>query len=336
MEFLALDHTPDDFQQPLTLDQIRAVTSRAFGARAHIEAIRELSGGEYNTIYRLALAGGDPVILRVAPSPARWAPWHEELLMRREQTVQPYFAALGPLLPRTLLVDFTRDLLDRDYLFQTCMPGEQWKTIAHRLTPEDGAVLWRELAHITQRIHSVTGEAFGHPYPGRCFPTWGFTILDWLERALRDIERFQLESAGTRAILAHARARMRLLDGITSPQLLHGDLWPFNVLVASSETGWHITAVLDYDRAAWGDPFADWTFHLLPRRATPAVRALFWEEYGKPEETPGARFRELIYDGMHVSNVLVEGGRRRDADLVAKARAGLARVVAGLGELRMR
>ncbi len=108
------------------------------------------------------------------------------------------------------------------------------------------------------------------------------------------------------------------------------------MLIAPSETGWHITAVLDYDRAGWGDPFADWTFHLLPRRATPEVRALFWEEYGKPEETAGARFRELIYEGLHASNVLAEGGRQRDTDLIAKARTVLSRVVAGLRELRLR
>ena len=255
--------------------------------------------------------------------------------MRREQTIQPYFAALGPLLPRTLLVDFTRELLDRDYLFQTHMPGEPWKAVAHRLTPEDEAALWHELARIARRIHSVTGEEFGLPHPGPRFATWSLTILDWLERALRDIARFQLETDDTRAILTCARVHAHLLDEITRPRLLHGDLWTFNVLVAPSESGWHITAVLDYDRAAWGDPFADWTFHVLPRRATPEAREIFWEEYGKPEETASTRFRELVYDGLHASNVLADGGRRRDTELVTKARAALARVVAGMRELRL-
>lgn len=56
--------------------------------------------------------------------------------------------------------------------------------------------------------------------------------------------------------------------------------------------------MLDYDRASWGDPLADWTFHLLPRRAAPNVRALFWQEYGIPEQTARARFRALVYEGM--------------------------------------
>lgn len=333
MEFLSLQHAPDDFQQPLTADQVRAVIARAFGPAAQIESARELGGGEYNTIYRIALAGRDPVILRVAPNPTQWVPWHEEQLLRHEHTIQPYFAALGPLLPRTLFVDFTRDLIDREYLFQTCLPGERWSAVAGTLSPDEEAPLWRELARIVKAIHSVEGDAFGHPYPGSQFSTWSACVLDWLERVRRDIEHVGLDAAEVHALLACARANSAALDEITRPHLLHGDLWTFNVLVAPDDTGWHITAVLDYDRASWGDPYADWTFHLLPRRTTPEVRAIFWEEYGQLEQTANVRFRDLVYEGMHAGNVLADAGRRGNDQLLATALGMLRRVVDNLRTL---
>jgi len=62
------------------------------------------------------------------------------------------------------------------------------------------------------------------------------------------------------------RFNTSLLDEIQTPHLLHGDLWTFNLLV---ERGVHapvITGVLDFDRAWWGDPSADWIMFLLAIR----------------------------------------------------------------------
>ena len=331
MEFLPLVHAPDDARQPLMVRQIREVTARAFGPAAQIESAHELGGGEYNTVYRIVLAGHEPVILRAAPSPARSAPWHEELLMRREHTIHPYFAALGSRLPKTLFVDFTHDVMDRDYLFQTCLPGKQWSALSSTLTPEEEAPLWRELARLAKTINNVAGDVFGHPHPGRQFATWSLTMLDWLERVVHDIERAGLSAAEVRAILDRAHAATVVLDEITRPHLLHGDLWTFNVLIARDESGWRITAMLDCDRASWGDPLADWTFHLLPRRASPEALAIFWDEYGHPRETATSRFRDLVYEGMHAGNVLADCGRRGDVRVAEKARAVLERVA---GELR--
>lgn len=333
MEFLSLPRASGDFQEPLTEEHIRNVTARAFGTGVRVESARELPGGEYNTLYRIELAGHEPMVLRVAPNPARWVPWHEEQLLRREHSIQPYFAPLGPLLPRTLFVDFTHEVIGRDYLFQTWMPGEQWRDIAQALSPEEEAPLWRELARAAKTIHAVEGSDFGEPYPGRRYPTWSACVLDSLKRTLRDIEHVSLAGSELSQILSLATAYTAALDEITRPHLLHGDLWTFNVLIARGEAGWHITAVLDYDRATWGDPLADWTFHLLPRRATPEAQAIFWEEYGTPLESMSARVRALIYEGLHAGNVLADAGRRHDAELAGIARGILRRVVNELSAL---
>jgi hypothetical protein len=63
---------------------------RAFG-RTDIAAAAELAGGLYNTTYRVQPTGQPPVILRVAPRPARQSRV-ERALMRNEHAALPWFA----------------------------------------------------------------------------------------------------------------------------------------------------------------------------------------------------------------------------------------------------
>lgn len=334
MEFDVIERGPGDIRQSLAPAEIQAACERAFGPGVPVESVRELGGGEFNSVYRIGLTGRAPVVLRVAPPPGHDLAWHEADLMRHEHAIRPYLAPIASLLPITLAIDFTHQVLGRDYLFQSFMPGERWKDVADQLSPEEEESLWRQLARVATSIHCVRGWVFGHPDPGRQFPTWSATMLDWLARSLADAERAGLDAADIRALRDIAQARADLLDEITVPRLLHGDLWPFNILIQRGAGGAHISAVLDADRVSWGDPLADWTFHLLPRRATERMRAVFWDEYGWPETTLGARFRAQVYAGLHVSNVLSEVRRRGRADLEPGVQSELRETVVRLRAIR--
>ncbi|HEX5159021.1 MAG TPA: aminoglycoside phosphotransferase family protein [Ktedonobacterales bacterium] len=318
MEFEVIERGPGDLRQSLTPADVQAACRCAFGPDVAVMSVRELGGGEFNSVYCIALAGRAPVVLRVAPPPGRARAWHEQDLMRHEHTIRPYFAPIASLLPVTLAIDFTHQVLDRDYLFQSFMPGERWKDIASQLTPAEEERLWRQLAQVARSIHDVQGETFGHPHPGRQFSTWSATILDWMRRSLADAQRAGLDASILRELQElydFTQAHADLVDEVTVPRLLHGDLWPMNILIERGVAGVHISAVLDSDRVSWGDPLADWTFYLLPRRASARVQAIFWDEYGRPDTTRGARFRAHVYEGLHLGNVLSEVRRRGRTDL---------------------
>jgi aminoglycoside phosphotransferase (APT) family kinase protein len=323
VEFDVIERGPGDLRQSLTPADVQAACRCAFGPDVAVASVRELGGGEFNTVYRIALAERAPVVLRVAPPPGHEFAWHEQDLMRHEHAIRPYFAPIASLLPRTLAIDFTHQVLDRDYLFQSFMPGERWKDVAGQLTPQEEKSLWRQLAQVVRSIHGVRGETFGHPHPGRQFPTWSATILDWMRRSLADAERAGLDVGTLRELHDLIPAHADFLDEVTVPRLLHGDLWPMNILIERGVASVHISAVLDCDRVSWGDPLADWTFYLLPRRASERVQAIFWDEYGRPDTTLGARIRARTYEGLHLANVLSEVQRRGRTDLVPDVQAEL-------------
>ena len=340
MEFTSITRDPGDIRQALTPDEVQEACERAFGPDIVVESAHEMSGGEFNSIYLVRMAGRAPVILRVAPPPGRHLAWHETDLMRHEHAIRPYLAPIAPLMPTTLMMDFTHLALPRDYLFQSVMPGERWRDVADRLAPRDEERLWRGLAGIARAIHGVRGEAFGHPDPRRQFSSWSATIQDWLARSLVDAQHTGVETEDIQRLCELAEKRADLLDEVTIPRLLHGDLWPVNILVErgesgeSEKSGARISAVLDSDRVAWGDPLADWTFYLLPRGTTARVQAIFWDEYGAPATTLGARFRANVYEGLNISNVLSDFRRRGRIDLEPRSREELRAVVAALQAMR--
>jgi aminoglycoside phosphotransferase (APT) family kinase protein len=281
MDVQLIKRDPHALQQPVSVDTIQALCVRAFGSQTVIQSIRELGTGSINNTYLLSIHGLPPLILRVAPPlnhPQAFL--HEDLLLRQEYQMQPFFAPVASLIPQTVVADFTHQLLDRDYLFQTYIRGTPWSELHDRLTTEQQTALYRQLGTITRQIHEVIGQAFGAG--GASFPTWSETIINGLERVVAIQEQYQLDSRDVRIVLAITKTRAYILDAITQPHLLHGDLWHQNLLVDWISDTPHIVGVLDTGFSSWGDLPFDWTLirlSLMP----PKESVSFWETYAGSE-----------------------------------------------------
>jgi aminoglycoside phosphotransferase (APT) family kinase protein len=306
---------------------------RGFGTSIQLESIQQLGGGTFNTAYLITFVGPLKVILRVAPPQTADTAWEDALLMRSEHAMQPYFAPIAALMPKTLLVDFTHQLMDRDYIFQSFIEGERWDNAWDELKPEENDILWDQFGAIVKQIHEVRGERFGLPRPSFQFERWSQAVLDRLERTLQAAKDLGLNVTDLAGIPDMVRAHPEQLDEIQTPRLLHGDLWAFNLLIARRESGPAIVGVLDADRAWWGDPMADWTMFILAHAEPEAGHAHFWRAYGAREETRGAKFRKTVYDGMHAATALVYSVRTRDEGTVQRAYGTLREVAQALPAL---
>ncbi|HTN82509.1 MAG TPA: aminoglycoside phosphotransferase family protein, partial [Sorangium sp.] len=306
MELITLERGPSAAARSLTADQIVALCRRAFGERVVVTSAQEMGGGTFNTTYLVAL-DEQQVILRVAPPPGAALSWDEAALMRREIHIQPFFAALAARMPRTIAADFTHQLVDRDYMFQTFLPGERWDHVVDALSPEEAGALWEQFGRVTRIIHDTVGSAFGGPHPAPEFPSWSQAVLYRLERSLETMSELGLEVADMTAALDVVRAHKAVLDEIREPRLMHGDLWLFNLLIERGPPGASIVGVIDADRAFWGDPMADWTMFVLSKSASPDTRPLydrFWQAYGRPAPTRASAFRAVVYEAMNVGIAL--------------------------------
>jgi len=332
ISFSEVERDAQAFQQSVSLKHIQTVCREAFGHSTRIVSVTEMDDGQFNNTYVIYLEDRRPVILRVAPSPERCIFWHEQELMRREVVMQYCLSPLASLLQAVLVADFTHRIIERDYLFKTYVPGVLWSKIERDFSEEEHNSLWREFGRLVKEISRIQGETFGVVAGGPKFSRWSLAILDWLERTTGDAQSMYMDTSRLERLLTIVRENTHFLDEVTTPRLLHGDLWTFNLLVERKESGPSIVAVLDADRGSWGDPLADWTFFLLGR-ASKREQALFWEVYGRPEQTQAVQFRAHVYRGLHNGKILSVAKRDGNERAVGKAYDALTNVVTVLQQL---
>lgn len=316
MRFESITRAEGAFQQSLTAERVVAVCRRGFGRAP--EAAVELGGGTFNTTYRVDF-GDESVILRVAPA---WSYRIEREFMRHEHASLPFFAPIAALMPRTLFVDFTHDVVPRDYTFQTMLGGVSGHEGFRALTDKPG--FFRQLGEIVRTVHGVRGDRFGRP-AGPTFPTWSDAVLSTVDDTVADLRDAGLDDADVREVAALAAKNSAVLDEIAEPRLLHGDLWIPNVRLA----GERIVGVFDHDRASWGDPAADWSIYEANHRPG-TDRDAFWDTYGRPAESPAAAWRAALYRAIHIGAIRIERHRLGRTENIAASYEGMAQVLTEL------
>lgn len=305
MKFRPIERAAQAFQQSVSAEEIEAICSRVFGGASVVSAV-ELGAGMYNNVYRLVLHGrAEPVVLRVAPPPERQlrSEWQ---LMRNEFASMPWLAVIAPLMPRVIAADWSHEVIGRDWMIQSHLEGvaAPERLRAYPRTRWPG--FFRQMGAIARSVHDVRGTRFG-PVGGPAYETWSEAVITSLEDIAADLDGAGLDAADLRKAAAAAARGRAVLDEVTQPRLLPGDLWTVNVILDADSAEPTITGVLDLDRTWWGDPAADWTIRMA--LAKQDERLAFWESYGELDCSAAAVWRSLVYEVRHLGAVRLERHR---------------------------
>jgi aminoglycoside phosphotransferase (APT) family kinase protein len=231
------------------LDRILAAAGRPPGA---IRSYTRLGDANYNTAYRIRLTDGTGLVLKIAPDPGVPALAYERDIMRTEELFYRAAAAAVPV-PAVVRADFSRHLIGNDYLLMSELPGASWAAQRERITGPDRDRLRGRLGAVTAALHGVTGRSFGYPQD-KPFPTWRAAFTGMVDALCADALRFDVplpEPVGR--VRAAVARHLYLLDEVTTPALVHFDLWAGNILVHDGR----LTGLVDGERAFWGDPLAE-------------------------------------------------------------------------------
>ncbi|WP_262316888.1 phosphotransferase family protein [Lacticaseibacillus parakribbianus] len=281
---------PSRIYQELTPPQLTALIRRHFpGATGYRVAVAH--GGLFNTTYRLTLATGAAYILRIGPV-------HRELLLPFEHGLMAADAQVADLLaqhgvPGSQVVAWSpRDAaLDRAYMLTRCLPGVTLNDPA--VTPSERLALYRQLGATMAAFHAITAPRFGRlAEPDRRFATWsGWVEAEFATTLALLVHHALLTPAQAAHVQAWVAATRPALDAITTPHLVHADLWEGNVLVSLDHR--RLVAIIDCDRGLFGDPALDFAI-------SPTTPAEFYEGYGRrPAPDAAATTRDTVYRALY-------------------------------------
>ena len=217
----------------------------------------ESTGGNFNTCYIVSTDKGQRVVLRLAPASDSVIYRHEIQLLRREATLLDLLPSQWYSVPKVLYRDFTNSTMQRDIVIHTYLTGKLWSNSSKLSLLKHEVRLWEEILSIADYLKDNRAPKFGFPPPAKGFTRWSEAVRDLFEGLLSDLSRHNLLFDKAASLCEIVDEAAPALAEITVPRLVHGDLWPKNVLLSNVRIP-HITGILDWERSYWGDPLSSW------------------------------------------------------------------------------
>ncbi|GII27901.1 phosphotransferase family protein [Planotetraspora mira] len=295
----------------LSAAELDALVRGALGTG--VRSSEELADGFANAVWRLDLEDGRQVVLKVGPPPGLRLLTYERHLLRTEAMVYRLAEPAGLPLPSLLHAAFDDPVLGGDHLILSALDGVPWNQAS--LSPAEEAPLRHELGRHLARLHTIPGTGvFGYPFAGLTGPSWREAFLVIVGALLGDAVHYGTRlPAPVEEIAALITAAAPTLDEVVTPSLVHFDIWPGNVFLTGEGRDRRIQALIDHERAFWGDPLADFitpTIFEEIREDDPLVTG-YREAGGTLLITPGAEVRADLYRAYLYLILLVENGPRQ-------------------------
>ncbi len=229
---------------------------------ARVREVKELGGGMFNAAYLLSGSGmpEEGLVLKVGPASGTKTLTYEKDIMKTEVEVYGLLEGRDISTPKVYAADFSGEVIPGDYFFMQRLPGQTWHDAKKHIPAADKRTLMHSFGRCNAAVHSVPGEWFGYVKREERFQfdSWGaaFTAMvgDILADGRADSIKLPYE-----AIEAALRKHRSLLDEVKAPSLVGFDMWPGNVFVAPQNGRYAITGVVDFERAFYGDTYADFT-----------------------------------------------------------------------------
>jgi len=222
----------------------------------------ELTGGMFNAAY-LVTGDGMPeetLVLKVGPAHGVKTLTYEKEIMRTEVEVYRLLENLDIPTPKVYAVDFTGEVIPGDCFFMQRLAGRTWHSTKNEIPPQAKPALMHEFGRCNAAVHKVSGGWFGYIKEDERFhfDGWGAAFSSMMGDILADgrIGKISLPYEAVEAAVGKHRS---LLDEVKEPTLVSFDMWPGNVFVDRKNGRYTISGAVDFERAFYGDPYADFT-----------------------------------------------------------------------------
>ncbi|MCA0294877.1 MAG: aminoglycoside phosphotransferase family protein [Actinobacteria bacterium] len=290
-----------------SLDTLRRMVARAYGADQVVDTddfVDELGHGWFNVAYRIGLKDGRQVVLKIAPPPGVSVMTYEHDMMATEvAALELVQAQTGVPVPAVDHFDDSLELCDAPWFFMPFIGADNFGILAEEgaLTPEQAASYNEQLGAVNAELNTVVGPHFGR-LRGPGSPTWREAFAGMIEDVLTDGERAGIDIGWDYDVVRQVIAEhLPLLDVVVEPRFVEWDLWNSNTMVRDGR----IVAIIDHERAFYGDPLIEAGFTAIDLPAIGDPEA-FMRGYGQPALTPDEAKRRRLYTLYLILIMIIE------------------------------
>jgi len=242
------------------MEQIKELVSEKFDG-VELAELYELKEGLFNSAYFLKGNGvfQNGAVLKIGPSPNTYTLTYEQEIMKAEIEVYNLLKNKNIPVPTILASDTSKEKYPFDYFFMSFMEGKTWRT-SRKAVKENRDKLMHELGRYNAVVHSIQGEYFGYIKEAPRFrhKTWDKAFIGMIEDILNDGKHLGCKLPYDQ-ILMTVKEYRDVLAEVLEPTLVIYDMWAGNIFISENNVNTSITGFIDFERAFWGDPLADFT-----------------------------------------------------------------------------
>lgn len=288
-----------------TDNTIKQMAKAAF-PELEVTSIKELTEGMCNVTYQVGLDNGTESILKIASKDGQGRMSNEINLMEAEVSAME-------LVKKSKLVkvadiyfyDCSKTICNSDYFFMETLKGDNLNLIRENLTPKETAQINYETGRIARKLTAVQNRQFGFLGDQQRFDHLYDFVQKMLNNLIEDAARENIPLGVHEGALLDALARDKsCFYEVTQPTLVHWDMWEGNIFVKEG----HVTGVIDWERALWGEAYMDDRFRRHTRNGD------FLRGYGKTDFSAPEIKRITWYDIILYLTMMIEVTYRKYDD----------------------
>jgi aminoglycoside phosphotransferase (APT) family kinase protein len=242
----------------LSAETAQSIVAQHFGSQRKVAAFEELREGYFNAAARLELDDGFQCVLKAAPLENVKGLRYEKDIMKAEvESMRLVRERTGVPVPEIFVYDTSRSLLPSDFFIMKLLPGSPLHKIRQQIPPEQQAEIERSLGRMAYEMNQITNGVFGYwAQPQQPGTTWRATFLQMVDWVIADGKAMDVQlPIPYDDLYALMERHFDALDDVTTPQLVHWDIWDGNVFVDPQTC--QVTGLIDFERVMWGDPLLE-------------------------------------------------------------------------------
>ncbi len=238
---------------PLQQDAVQRIVDVHFNG-CHIQKFEELTEGFFNAAALIDLDNGQKLVLKAAPPAEVQVLRYEKDLMRAEvESMRLVRERSAVPVPEIYVYDDSHSLLQSDYFIMECLKGAPLHKIRAEIPAEKQVEIEREVGRMVREMSEISNPAFGYwTQPQQPGVLWRACFDQMIRGVLQDGMDAGVKLAlPYEEVYAQIAAHYDALEEVTTPGLVHWDLWDGNIFVDPQT--YQVTGLIDFERVLWAE-----------------------------------------------------------------------------------